>query len=238
MSVNVRAQAAGGATGTPHQPDPGTDPVAGVKPRRGGAPARIGGSAEPRHGRRERLLAAAAGLFAQRGYSSVTLADIGGAAGISGPGVYRHFASKEGLLGELLVDVSQRLLSSAEERVAATDGPEAALEALVDFHAGFAVDNPALITIQSRELPSLSAEDQRRVRRLQGAYVALWAETVIRAGRLERHEEAIAAAHAIFGLLNSTPHSRRLAGEETRTLLRSLALAALFPTGPALEPEP
>jgi AcrR family transcriptional regulator len=168
----------------------------------------------------------------------VTLADIGGAAGISGPGVYRHFASKEGLLGELLVDVSERLLASAEERVAATAGPAAALVALVDFHAGFAVDNPALITIQSREMPALSAEDQRRVRRLQGAYVELWADTVIRAGRFERHEEAIAAAHAIFGLLNSTPHSRRLAGEETRILLRSLALAALLPAGPSPRPEP
>jgi len=226
MAANIGARAAGGVAGA----RPG--PQAGATRARGG-----GSGASPRS-RRERLLSAAAGLFAQRGYSSVTLADIGGAAGISGPGVYRHFASKERLLGELLVDVSERLLSSAEERVAATAGPEAALVALVDFHAGFAVDNPALITIQSREMPALSADDQRRVRRLQRTYVELWADTVIRAGRFERHEEAIAAAHAIFGLLNSTPHSRRLAGDETRTLLRSLALAALLPAGPSPRPGP
>jgi AcrR family transcriptional regulator len=226
MAANIDARAAGGVAGARPGPQAGA-----TRTRRGGS------GASPRS-RRERLLSAAAGLFAQRGYSSVTLADIGGAAGISGPGVYRHFASKERLLGELLVDVSERLLSSAEERVAATAGPEAALVALVDFHAGFAVDNPALITIQSREMPALSADDQRRVRRLQRTYVELWADTVIRARRFERHEEAIVAAHAIFGLLNSTPHSRRLAGDETRTLLRSLALAALLPAGPSPRPGP
>ncbi|MGD1033086.1 MAG: TetR/AcrR family transcriptional regulator [Candidatus Dormibacteria bacterium] len=218
MAANIRAQATGGA---------------GARRAAPAGATRVRGAGASSRSRRERLLSAAAGLFAERGYSAVTLADIGGAAGISGPGVYRHFASKEGLLGELLVDVSERLLSSAEERVAATAGPEATLVALVEFHAGFAVDNPALITIQSRELPALSAEDQLRVRRLQRTYVELWADTVIRAGRFEGREEAIAAAHAIFGLLNSTPHSRRLAGDETRTLLRSLALAALLPAGPS-----
>jgi AcrR family transcriptional regulator len=181
--------------------------------------------------RRQRLLSAAAQLFAERGYRLVTLDEIGGAVGISGPGIYRHFASKESLLGELLVDVSERLLSSARERVAAA-GPEGALAALVDFHAGFAVDNPALIAIQSRELPSLAPEDQRRVRRLQRAYVELWTDALVRSGRFDRREEATAAAHAVFGLLNSTPYSRRLSGEHLRTLIGSLALSALLRVQP------
>ncbi|PNW08767.1 TetR family transcriptional regulator [Microbacterium testaceum] len=60
--------------------------------------------------RRAALLAAAARLFAERGFDGVTLGDIGEAAGVSGPAVYRHVSSKQALLGAILVDVSARLL--------------------------------------------------------------------------------------------------------------------------------
>ncbi|WP_442586994.1 TetR/AcrR family transcriptional regulator [Microbacterium testaceum] len=56
------------------------------------------------------MLAAAARLFAERGFDGVTLGDIGEAAGVSGPAVYRHVAGKQALLGAILVDVSERLL--------------------------------------------------------------------------------------------------------------------------------
>jgi enoyl-CoA hydratase/carnithine racemase/AcrR family transcriptional regulator len=178
---------------------------------------------------REKLLAAAAALFAQRGYRVVTLDEIGGAVGISGPAVYRHFKSKESLLGELLVDVSERLLANAKDRAGTARDAGEALVALVDFHAQFAVENPALITVQSRELLSLAPEDQHRVRRLQRSYVDFWADAIFRAGRVASREEAVAAAHATFGLLNSTPFSGRLHAKEMRALLHSMALSGLAP---------
>ncbi len=181
---------------------------------------------------REQLLEAAATLFAERGYRTVTLDDIGGAVGVSGPAVYRHFKSKEKLLGELLVDVSERLLSNAKERVNTAKSPAEALTNLVDFHADFAVENPALITVQSRELSSLAPDDQRQVRRLQRSYVEFWADAIVRAGRLGRREEAIAAAHATFGLLNSTPFSGRLDDQRLRALLHSMALSGLTARAP------
>lgn len=60
--------------------------------------------------RRAALLSAAARLFAERGFNGVTLGDIGEAAGVSGPAVYRHVPGKQALLGAILVDVSERLL--------------------------------------------------------------------------------------------------------------------------------
>ena len=48
--------------------------------------------------RREALLAAATRLFGERGYPAVGLGDIGAAAGIAGPSVYRHFTTKPDLL--------------------------------------------------------------------------------------------------------------------------------------------
>src|SRR5690606_17721877 len=49
------------------------------------------GPVRPRSRRREELLAVAANLFAARGFTNVTVDDIGAAAGVSGPALYHHF---------------------------------------------------------------------------------------------------------------------------------------------------
>ena len=65
--------------------------------------------------RRDKLIAAAERLVAERGFLAVRLEDIGAAAGVSGPAIYRHFPNKEALLVELLVGISTRLLAGARE---------------------------------------------------------------------------------------------------------------------------
>ena len=64
--------------------------------------------------RRDKLIAAAERLVAERGFLAVRLEDIGAAAGVSGPAIYRHFPNKEALLVELLVGISTRLLAGAK----------------------------------------------------------------------------------------------------------------------------
>src|SRR4051794_41919682 len=59
--------------------------------------------------RRDALLAAAARLFARRGFDGVSLEDLGSAAGISGPPVYPHFPSKQAGLAAPPVEASGRL---------------------------------------------------------------------------------------------------------------------------------
>ena len=66
--------------------------------------------------RRDKLIAAAERLVAERGFLAVRLEDIGAAAGVSGPAIYRHFPNKEALLVELLVGISTRLLAGATDR--------------------------------------------------------------------------------------------------------------------------
>ena len=66
-----------------------------------------------RGNRRAEILAAAASLFAARGFHGVSIEDIGGAVGISGPALYRHFSGKDALLAEMLLDISSRLRESA-----------------------------------------------------------------------------------------------------------------------------
>ena len=72
--------------------------------------------------RREQILKEAARLFAERGFHGVGVDEIGAAVGISGPGLYRHFAGKDAMLAELLVGISGRLLTGGRRRVAEADG--------------------------------------------------------------------------------------------------------------------
>ena len=82
--------------------------------------------------RREEILSRAAELFASRGFHGVSVADLGTAVGISGPAIYKHFPSKDAMLAEMLVSISDELLTEGRRRVAAASGPPQALAALVD----------------------------------------------------------------------------------------------------------
>ncbi|MCV7383170.1 TetR/AcrR family transcriptional regulator [Mycolicibacter longobardus] len=207
-------------------------------------PADAAGNNEPanrrsrlKSDRRTQLLAAAERLFAQRGYLAVRLEDIGAAAGVSGPAIYRHFPNKEALLVELLVGISTRLLAGARTVESGGRGPQEVLDGLVDFHLDFALGEPDLIQIQDRDLAHLPTAAQRQVRSAQRQYVEVWV-SVLRALHTGLAEvDARLMAHAAFGLLNSTPYSMKPAGaksagpERSRAVLRAMTISALGADG-------
>jgi AcrR family transcriptional regulator len=195
------------------------------------APAASAVTPAARRGRREQILATAAGLFAERGFHGVSIDDLGAAVGISGPAIYRHFPSKEAMLAEMLVGISERLLAEGRRRVQQADGPDGALLALVGWHVEFALTEPALITVQERALASLAEADQQHVRRLQRRYVETWVDVIVAVVPAADEASARAAAHAIFGLINSTPHSALLDRDAMAALLQRMALAALTSPG-------
>lgn len=178
--------------------------------------------------RRSALLTAAATLFAQSGFNGVSIEDLGAAAGVSGPAVYRHFSGKQAVLAALLIDVSEDLVSGGRAVVAQTTDAGAALRDLVSFHVRFALSNPDVIRVQDRDLDSLAESDRHRVRVLQREYVELWVEVLHRVHPLVDESLLRIRAHATFGLLNSTPHSARTSSRSAvRALLEEMALAAL-----------
>jgi AcrR family transcriptional regulator len=180
--------------------------------------------------RRLQLLSAAERLFAERGFLAVRLEDIGAAAGVSGPAIYRHFPNKESLLVELLVGISTRLLAGAREVRSGETDAAAALDGLIDFHLDFALGEPDLIRIQDRDLAHLPAAAERQVRRAQRQYVEVWVGVLRELEPALAEADARLMAHAVFGLLNSTPHSLKLAdgtAARSRAVMRAMTVAAL-----------
>lgn len=204
-----------------------TDPAPAAQPTR---------RSQAKAARREELLAAAAAQMAQRGYSGVRLEDIAGAVGLSGPAMYRHFASKTQLLDDMLVDISQRLHDGGLEVAARQAPPRETLVALIGFHIDVLVTRPDLIVVQDRDLSALTPAANHQVRSLQRRYVERWVDVLMAVAQdcpgdaadapLSRAQARI-RVHATFGLLNSSPRLPSYPPRELRALLTSMALAAL-----------
>ena len=76
---------------------------------------------------RERLLRAAADVFARRGYDGTRVADIATEAGLSNSALYAYFASKaELLVGALRASLACRLVALETEQLGPRPLPEVA----------------------------------------------------------------------------------------------------------------
>ncbi|MDT7572819.1 MAG: hypothetical protein QOE05_2993 [Actinomycetota bacterium] len=127
----------------------------------------------PERSTREDLIAAATQLFRTRGFEGTSIEAIGATAGVRGPAMYYHFASKSALLHECLAGPLRELLSLGQEAVrdrSAVEQVRAFTAAHVRFqlthfawpqaHRGALVATGALIS-------ALPAKEQKQLFRLE-----------------------------------------------------------------------
>lgn len=178
--------------------------------------------------RREEILEIAAGLFAERGFHGVSIAELGAACGFSGPALYKHFRSKQAILSEMLVSISEQLLAEGRARVRAADDDRAALVSLIEWHVDFALTHKPLIVVQDRDWAALPLEAREKVRETQRKYVEVWVKVLRSIDGDLPLASARATVHAAFGLINSTPHSALASDEAMREILTGMAERALL----------
>lgn len=80
-----------------------------------------------------RILASALASFVEQGYHGTTTRDLASGAGMSVPGVYHHYRSKQDVLMALMLDVMGDLLRRTRAALAEVDGayPATRFDALV-----------------------------------------------------------------------------------------------------------
>jgi len=83
--------------------------------------------------RKEMIFDEATRLFAEKGYKDVTLREVGKAAGISEPGIYRHYEKKVDILDEIIAVFGRKLqgymlTKEKVDRYIETDTPRQLLE--------------------------------------------------------------------------------------------------------------
>lgn len=87
-------------------------------------PKIIGGSLrEHREQTRRRLFDALSTLLSERGFDTITLADIAANAGVGRTAVYNHFADKEALLVAFVADETEQYAEALQRQLSAFDDP-------------------------------------------------------------------------------------------------------------------
>lgn len=157
--------------------------------------------------RREAVLDAAEQLFVERGFHGVSVDDLGAAAGISGPGLYRHFASKDALLMAVLDRIWDRLRPAVEQP--ATTDAEVVLETLLQAQLDLAFEQPAALVLLVRELKHLPDDYRALARRNHRRYVAAWAAAITGVRPEVSSAQAHALALAVHGLIDSATLRRQ-----------------------------
>lgn len=194
----------------------------------GHEPGRPSGPGLAPASRREALLGVAVTLFAERGYPSVGLDDIGAAAGIAGPSVYNHFDSKVDVLSAALTRGNEALWLGLHRALSGATDPADGLDRLVADYAGFAAADPELVSILISEIIHLGREQRAPFTRAQRAYVAEWT-TLLRRVRPDLDADDVGvlvrAALTLVNSLSRIHHLRDEPGHTARTA--ALALAVL-----------
>src|SRR2546425_849110 len=82
-------------------------------------------------GTRQRILDAAARLFAARRFHEVRMDDVASEAGVGKGALYRYFRDKEDLYAALVTTATKQLLRVVEQQIARGSAPETKLKELV-----------------------------------------------------------------------------------------------------------
>lgn len=164
-----------------------------MAPSKNATVRRVGRPQGPARDTRERVLAIAARLFAEKGYHGTGVAEIGAAAGLQRGALYYHIGSKEDLLLVLLLRHVEESLEG-EERIAAMDiAPAEKLRLLLRHHVQTAVQRSAESTIYMRDVSVLSGERAKQLQTVRERVENLWA-AVLREGEetgVFRHSDSV-----------------------------------------------
>jgi len=182
--------------------------------------------------RREVIVTEAADLFARSGYAAVGMDDIGAAAGVTGPAIYRHFDGKAAVLAAVFDRIIDAVdLVDTVDRVDETSGAAAAadlLRQLIGAYARGVADRRRLMAVFVTQVHHLPPEHAVRLRERQRVLVRRWRDQVGRIHPDWSAEQVRTAVHAVFGLLNSVgTFDSPLSDGELAEQLAGLAAAAL-----------
>jgi AcrR family transcriptional regulator len=113
---------------------------------------------------------AALELFASKGYQATAMADIGAAAGMRGPSLYKHVASKQDLLAQIMVATMQELLAAHHEAVATTSSPAEGLRRATEAHVRYHARHRLEAFVGNREIRGLVEPHRGQVLQLRAEY--------------------------------------------------------------------
>jgi AcrR family transcriptional regulator len=161
--------------------------------------------------RREQLLTEATRLFDERGFQSVTTDEIGQAAGVSGPGIYKHFPSKTDLLVAAVARGGERRQASMTRALARVTGPREALDCLLRAYIDFALENSHLLGVLISELDHLPEQPRKHSLQVQHNFLTTWEQLLEQTAPGSDAPEQKITIRAVLTVVDTVVRTRRLA---------------------------
>jgi len=158
--------------------------------------------------RRDELLTAAARLFAERGYHSVGIDDVGTAVGIAGPSVYHHFTTKLDLIVAVMNRGADQLLHTSARTLAGARDDTETLDALLRAYTSFSLTHSHVMDVLITEIPHLPEPHRTELRQIQRRYLGQWLHILTRLhpGQLPAHIRVhLQAALTVINDIARTP---------------------------------
>ena len=148
------------------------------------------------------IRAAALDLFARLGYEATTMADIGAAVGIRGPSLYKHVASKQDLLAQLMTGTMEELLAAHRAAIMGTSDPAERLRRATEAHVRYHARHRLEAFVGNREIRALVEPHRSRVLALRAEYETCFRDLInigLAAGRFHVTSAQL-ASYAILDL--------------------------------------
>ena len=156
-------------------------------------------------GQREQILAAAAQLFATRGYTAATMNEVAAACGVSKATLYHYVRDKHDLLAQISGHHVARLLALVAAVQAQGLAPEAHLQALIErfMHAYASAEHQHRVLTE--DVKFLADAERMAVLADQRRVVAAFAQAVAALRPdLQTAQLATPVAMLLFGMINWT----------------------------------
>jgi AcrR family transcriptional regulator len=193
---------------------------------------------------RGHIFAAAARLFATRGYAATTMNDVAAACGLSKATLYHYVHDKHDLLAQVARGHVQRLEALVAEHRARDLPPAALLAALIEGFMAVYADAQHEHRVLTEDVKFLQGGPQKEVLDTQRRVVAAFAEAIA-ALRPDLSPRPLAGALAmlLFGMMNWTFTWLKAAGPLSHEAVARMVcelffggLAAVQPVAPAATP--
>jgi AcrR family transcriptional regulator len=158
--------------------------------------------------RRREVIAAAAHLFAQRGYQETSMSELTAATGLAAGGLYHYIESKDQLLISICDELLDPLLERARDIVAEPAPPAEQLRALLHAWLAHIASHRDHMLVFAQERHVIEREPQwRRVRGQRKAFEQLLDDVLARGesdGSMHFEDRGFALL-TLLGMVNYTP---------------------------------
>ncbi len=168
--------------------------------------------------RQQRVVVAAARLFAEQGYDQTSVQELTEAMGLASGGLYHYFASKEQLLIRICDQLMEPLLEETRALLATDAAAEDQLRALVRLWVTHVIDHRDHMLVFQQERHLIERGEQwRAVRASRKQFERLLSDLLdrVQGGNGGLPGDRRLALSALLGMVNHTPQWYRRNGRLT-----------------------